>query len=341
MTQALLAQPVFNDELGLLMFRPAARDLQVFRSLLDKKTVLLQPAPDELAGNHPGLVNRPGRPEAAMSLQLALEFFRHGAVAQALGCPARFQQWQGRLDKCATQGSDCAGGITWSGGLYPVPLCWHHDNAHRNTPVAEVTQATDRRVLAFGLARVAEYAQRARASEVSAIEVAMWAVAHDVHGLLPEALARIALGRHNKPLELDTGRGWKDTDARYDTRDHIADISKMVKPIKFTVDPEPPASFMARPKLTRWQSEAYLKFVRSQPCVVTGSTDAVEAHHMIGNGHSGMAMKTHDLMAFPLCHDEHMKLHDGGWQRWEQAHGSQLAHVMATLNKAAGLGVFG
>ncbi|MCT7656147.1 DUF968 domain-containing protein [Oceanimonas sp. NS1] len=115
----------------------------------------------------------------------------------------------------------------------------------------------------------------------------------------------------------------------------------MVKPIRFEVDPEPAAVHMLRPKLTRWQSEAYLKFVRSQPCVVTGTTQAVEAHHLIGHGHSGMALKVHDLLTFPLCHAEHMKLHDQGWQRWEQANGSQLDHVLATINKAAGLGVFG
>jgi hypothetical protein len=159
--------------------------------------------------------------------------------------------------------------------------------------------------------------------------------------LLPESLAMLALGRKATATERHTAHGWKDTDARYDTRDHIAELGEKVKPIRFAVDAEPPASFMARPKLTRWQSEAYLRFVRSQPCVVTGTTEAVEAHHVIGHGHSGMAMKTHDLLAFPLCHAAHMKLHDNGWQQWEREHGSQLEHVIATLNKAAGLGVFG
>ncbi|MCT7656146.1 hypothetical protein MBH78_19005 [Oceanimonas sp. NS1] len=220
MTQALIAKPVFNDELGLLMFRPAERDLQAFRSMLDKNTVLLQPAPEELAGNRPGLVNRPGRPEGGMSYGLALEFFRHGAVAQVLGCPERFQQWQGRADQCAIHGDDCAGGVTWCAGLYPVPLCWHHDNAHRKAPVKDITQVADRRVLAFGLAQVAEFVGRNRASEVSVAELAWWAAAHGVHELLPEGLARTALGRQSKPLERNTGWGWKDTDARYDTRDH-------------------------------------------------------------------------------------------------------------------------
>lgn len=341
MTQALLANAQFNDTLSLILIRPADEDYSAIRSMLDKNTVLLQPAPEELAGNRAGLINRPGRPEGGMNYGQALTFFRHGAVAQVLGCPERFKTWQGRADRCAIHGDDCAGGITWTDGLYPVPVCWHHDNAHRKAPITELVQAADRRVLAFGLAQVAEFAGRNRASEVSVAELAWWAAAHGVHELLPEGLARTALGRQSKPLERNTGWGWKDTDARYDTRDHIADVRNMIKPIKFAVDPEPAAMHMLRPKLTRWQSEAYLKFVRSQPCVVTGTNQAVEAHHLIGHGHSGMATKTHDLLTIPLCHAEHMKLHDQGWQRWEQAHGSQLAHVLATINKAAGLGVFG
>ncbi|MNG16276.1 hypothetical protein D3C84_1001720 [compost metagenome] len=54
-----------------------------------------------------------------------------------------------------------------------------------------------------------------------------------------------------------------------------------------------------------------------------------------------MGSKTNDLMTFPLCHQAHMELHNKGWQQWEQTHGSQLDHVVMTLNKAAGLGVFG
>ncbi|GAA3704209.1 DUF968 domain-containing protein [Oceanisphaera sediminis] len=340
MSKALIANPVFSDELGLLMFRAEAATLQAFRLLLDKQPVLLAPVPDELAVVAPGLVEHQGE-ASRLPGQLVLAFMLQDKVYQALGGASAFTQWQGRADRCVIHGDDCIGGFTWSSGRYPVSLCWHHDNAHRAEPLPNVEAVVVRRLAAFGMSRVAEFVGRARGGEVSAAELAWWASAHGVHALLPESLALTALGRKATITDRHTAHGWKDTDARYDARDHIADLSKMVKPIKFEVDAEPPASFMARPKLTRWQSEAYLKFVRSQPCVVTGSTEAVEAHHMIGNGHSGMAMKTHDLMTFPLCHDEHMKLHDGGWQRWEQAHGSQLAHVMATLNKAAGLGVFG
>ncbi|WP_375058395.1 DUF968 domain-containing protein [Zobellella sp. DQSA1] len=341
MSKALIANPVFSEELGLLMFNPGQQVLQAFRSILDKSPVLLAPAPDELAVSGPGLVERAEPAKPRLSAGLVLEFFLQDAVAQALGGAERFAQWQGRADRCVLHGDDCIGCMTWSAGPWPVPLCWHHDNAHRADPLPAVARVVERKVLAFGLGRVAEFVGRNRASEVSAAELAWWAAAHGVHEQLPEALARSALGRQCASPDRHTAFGWRDTDARYDARDHIADLSEMVKPIRFEVDPEPANVFMLRPKLTRWQSEAYLKFVRSQPCVATGTTEAVEAHHLIGHGHSGMALKVHDLMTFPLCHREHMRLHNQGWQQWEREHGSQLEHVLATINKAAGLGVFG
>ncbi|MGB5856515.1 MAG: DUF968 domain-containing protein [Oceanisphaera sp.] len=338
--QALIATPVFSDELGLLMFKPDQAALQAFRALLDKSPVLLARAPEELAAGGTGLVTRK-RKVSPLPVDAVLFFASQSEVFKALGGAAQFTGWQGRGEQCVIEGDDCTGGFTWSSDAQPVSLCWHHDNEHREKPVPEVLEKIKHRLVAFALSRVSAFVGRGYGVDVSAAELSWWAASHEVHDLLPSSLALMALGRKAKPTERQTALGWRDTDARYTQRDHVADLTEKVKAIKFEVDPEPAASFMARPKLSRWESAAYLKFVRSQPCVVTGATEGVEAHHVIGHGQSGMAMKTHDLMAFPLCHDSHMKLHDGGWQQWERQHGSQLAHVMATINKAAGLGVFG
>lgn len=340
MSQALIAEPVFSDELGLLMFRPEKAALLAFRQLLDKSPVMLARVPDDLAMSGAGLIEYQGDVNM-LAPSLVLAFVRNGAVFQALGGTTRFKQWQGRGGQCVIHGDECAGGMTWSDGHYPVPLCWHHDNAHRAEPMQEVSRIIARRLVAFALNQVAVFAGRKRGADVSAAELAWWASAQGMHALLPESLAMLALGRKKQAVARYTAHGWKDTDARYQQRDHAADLQEKVKAIRFEVDPEPAASFMARPKLTRWESTGYLKFVRSQPCVVTGTTEGVEAHHVIGHGYSGMALKTHDLMAFPLSNEAHRALHDGGWQQWERQHGSQLEHVMATINKAAGLGVFG
>ncbi|MDF5706051.1 DUF968 domain-containing protein, partial [Aeromonas hydrophila subsp. hydrophila] len=99
-------------------------------------------------------------------------------------------------------------------------------------------------------------------------------------------------------------------------QDPLAELRSRIKakPAVKAIDPEPPMLHIPRPKMKRWESANYLAFVRQLPCVVTGQTDGIEAH---------------------------MELHNNGWQQWEQAHGSQLDHVAMTLNKAAGLGVFG
>lgn len=338
--QALIAKPVFSDELGLVMFKVQPADLSVFRALLDKSPVLLARAPEALAVGGGGLVSRK-RKVSPLPVGSVLAFAKQNVVFEALGGNARFVNWQGIGEQCVIESGDCAGGFTWSSDAHPVPLCWHHDNEHRTKAIPEVLEKITHRLVAFALSRVSSFVGRGYGVDVSAAELSWWAASHEVHDLLPSSLALMALGRKAKPTERQTALGWRDTDARYTQRDHVADLGEKVKAIKFEVDPEPAAVFMSRPKLNRWESAAYLKFVRSQPCVVTGTTEAVEAHHVIGHGQSGMAMKTHDLMAFPLSHTEHMKLHDGGWQQWERQHGSQLEHVMTTINKAAGLGVFG
>lgn len=60
------------------------------------------------------------------------------------------------------------------------------------------------------------------------------------------------------------------------------------------------------PKPTR--SQAFLKFVRMQPCAITGEMSE-DAHHY-ENG--GMGRKCSDYMTVPLTHEQHMRFHAGG-----------------------------
>ncbi|WP_233357568.1 DUF968 domain-containing protein, partial [Vibrio cholerae] len=85
-----------------------------------------------------------------------------------------------------------------------------------------------------------------------------------------------------------------ESDERFEL-DSKSILAERVKSICLTVDDEPPAMFMARPKEITWHSEKYLKFVRSLPCVNTGKTEGVVAHHLIGHGEGKMGGKTHDL----------------------------------------------
>ncbi|MFY3328554.1 DUF968 domain-containing protein [Vibrio fluvialis] len=114
-------------------------------------------------------------------------------------------------------------------------------------------------------------------------------------------------------------------------------LAERVKSIRLMVDEQPPAMFMARPKEITWHSENYRKFVRALPCVITGKTEGVVAHHLIGHGEGEMGGKTHDLYTMPLVADEHSRFHDAP-QSWDAKHGSQLFCVKQTIKKALELG---
>lgn len=124
---------------------------------------------------------------------------------------------------------------------------------------------------------------------------------------------------------------------------HLSDVLneiEVLKPVlRLSVNPEPPASFMKKPKLQRWVSEKYLRWVKSQPCCICNSI-ADDAHHLIGHGQGGIGTKSHDLFTIPLCRIHHDELHKDKTE-WEREHGSQLVLLFQFLDRSIGLGVFG
>lgn len=70
----------------------------------------------------------------------------------------------------------------------------------------------------------------------------------------------------------------------------------------------------------RWRSKDYLKWVRSQPCVMC-NRQADDAHHIKGIGHlSGAGIKAPDQFVMPLCREDHDKIHNSPelWpKQWE------------------------
>ena len=63
-------------------------------------------------------------------------------------------------------------------------------------------------------------------------------------------------------------------------------------------------------KLAR--SKKYLEWIRSLPCVVTGRTDRVVAHHVTVSANRGMGLKPSDFWCLPIDWFEHQKLHANG-----------------------------
>ena len=91
--------------------------------------------------------------------------------------------------------------------------------------------------------------------------------------------------------------------------------------------------------MKRWRCQAYLDWVKTLPCVVTGQP-ADDAHHMKGHGMGG-TVTAPDWAVFPLTRTAHTYFHDVGWKSWEAEHGSQWEFVAKTLGKAIELGIIG
>lgn len=74
---------------------------------------------------------------------------------------------------------------------------------------------------------------------------------------------------------------------------------------------------MSLQKPKTYRSEKYLKFVRSLPCCVSGSSLDVQTHHLFK---SGTALKGDDLSCIPIRADLHAELHQIGWSTFQERH---------------------
>lgn len=88
------------------------------------------------------------------------------------------------------------------------------------------------------------------------------------------------------------------------------------------------------PKTKRVVDDDYIKWIKKQECVIIGGP--ATAHHLIGYGTGGLAMKSDDYLAFPLSNYYHTG--DGGvhrgHKRWEKQWQPQPWYIMDTLEKA-------
>lgn len=88
-------------------------------------------------------------------------------------------------------------------------------------------------------------------------------------------------------------------------------------------------------KRKRWQSSAYLDYVRGLPCSVCGlipiDGGANDPHHIIGRSMGGMGTKSADWSVLPLCRQHHSELHDSGVDTWERENGPQAFYALRTI----------
>lgn len=85
-------------------------------------------------------------------------------------------------------------------------------------------------------------------------------------------------------------------------------------------------------KAPTWRSDAYLAFIRSRPCSVTGSSSDVVAHHVRCLGGGGAGLKPPDWTCVPLTAEEHAYLHARGESSYWSAKGvNPLSEICMNL----------
>lgn len=92
------------------------------------------------------------------------------------------------------------------------------------------------------------------------------------------------------------------------------------------------------PKLEPYRSKRYRDYVRQLPSVIS-EQPGDDPHHIKRPGFGG-TIKCSDLTVIPLTRIEHDAFHRMGWKEWEDVHGCQLDHVVATIERAFQDGFF-
>lgn len=87
------------------------------------------------------------------------------------------------------------------------------------------------------------------------------------------------------------------------------------------------------PKSVTIKDPAYIEWIRSLPCVVTGSRSVSDPHHVSEQGHGSMAGKTSDRRAIPLCHRLHVELHQTGRETFAKKYNLDYEFEIERLNK--------
>ncbi|EOG3024081.1 DUF968 domain-containing protein [Salmonella enterica] len=114
-------------------------------------------------------------------------------------------------------------------------------------------------------------------------------------------------------------------------------VTERVKPVlTLSIDSDPAAGYMRKPKMIRLELPGYTQWVKRQPCCGCGNVSD-DPHHIIDHGFGGTGTKACDLLVIPLCRGCHNALH-ADVRAWEEQNGSQLLWLARTLARATGIG---
>ncbi|WP_209639034.1 DUF968 domain-containing protein [Serratia sp. PL17] len=331
----MLLTSYLQRELGVVLLRPGSELLHYFSG---RSRLLIASEPEELKPLPSGLL-------PAVDQNLAADprlssFFQNERVIDAAGGIAGLKEWLMRSTECQwTTGDDYHHHnmdiLDYDGR--PIRLCWHHEHLLREQTLPELDAIAAQNVADWVVYRARSHFMFGEDHQLSLPELCWWAVLKEVSDLLPDAVARFSL--RLPPATIPTGTR-READIVWEKAPQaiINECVEKVKPaLTIDVDPAPPEGFMLLPKLTRWECVKYTQWVKSQPCCCGCKRPADDPHHIIDHGLGGTGTKPHDIFTIPLTRECHDELHDDV-DAWEAKHGSQLFHLVRTLNKAFGIG---
>lgn len=334
-----LLQPVIARELGVVLLKPGRELMELFTA----GRVLIERQPESMAGYQTGRVSDARQP-LAENEQLR-SFFLNEKVLTAAGGLSGLDYWllNYGVGNCQYAHSDYHYHELTIMHHEPgsIRLCGYCDNQLREQHTEALAELARRNVIAFVLDSIRMSLGIDRSREISLAELSWWAVRKTVTDALPECCAREAL---RLPEESRIGRESDITPAVTATSILGELVSAVDLPdalneplVGVMVEPEPPQSFMRRPKRLRWECREYLDWVKTQPCECC-QQQADDPHHLIGWGQGGMATKAHDIFSIPLCRKHHTELHNDRLA-FERKYGSQLEMIIRVLDRAFSLGV--
>lgn len=334
-----LLQPVIARELGVVLLKPGSE----LMSLFGAGRVLIERQPESMANLETGRV-----PDARQPLgddNSLRTFFLNDKVIHAAGGISGLDYWLLRFagGRCQYEHSDYHYHEMTVMHHEPgsILLCGYCDNQLRGQHTEALAELARQNVISWVLDSIRLALGIDKAREISLAELSWWAVRRGVTDALPESAVREALCL---PGEGKIGRESDITPGVSATSILAEKVSKVTLPdplpksvVGVLVDPEPPQSFMRRPKRLRWQCREYLAWVKTQPCECCHQPSD-DPHHLIGWGQGGMGTKAHDIFAIPLCRKHHTELHNDRLA-FERTYGSQLEMIIKVLDRAYALGV--
>lgn len=328
MADSLLLTPYFQTEVGLVFYRIPPN---IAPSAFGERT-LLSPAPLALQTAKSGKVADVDHDEVANCPALAV-FAKSKQVRKQMSFDNAYLNYVRNIQTC-----QCRDGVYCHTEKTVVEvengfvcLCWHHDRLFSEGEIKaeQLADLADQNWEQFIAKSIRSKLKKPVNMPITYSDLVFWAC---LNNLLPELDGeelRVFMGlRPQLDLTKESSIGAERPEAMPTLRDKVRPL------LSLKVDPEPLASFLAIPKLKKFECRKWLQFVKSQPCVCCGRP-ADDPHHIIGYG-GKMGGKAHDLFTIPLCRIHHDELHRST-SHFEQEYGSQLSLLYQFLDKAIGM----